>query len=148
MRPPETYDGKGTFAAAGDKIKSAKGDVGITNDGNKTNYTLSNGELGIELFGQTIEVKGVTYKDGKIEADAAKLKLNLTNPITGEDNITASGTIVNPSVDEAGFKFVSAHLATSDIVLPRWFEIYSPLKLMRPPKPMMAKEHLLRQVTK
>ena len=115
---PETYDGKGTFAAAGDKIKSAKGDVGITNDGNKTNYTLSNGELGIELFGQTIEVKGVTYKDGKIEADAAKLKLNLTNPITGEDNITASGTIVNPSVDEAGFKFVSAHLATSDIVLP------------------------------
>ena len=74
--------------------------------------------MGIELFGQTIEVKGVTYKDGKIEADAAKLKLNLTNPITGEDNITASGTIVNPSVDEAGFKFVSAHLATSDIVLP------------------------------
>ena len=85
MRPPETYDGKGTFAAAGDKIKSAKGDVGITNDGNKTNYTLSNGELGIELFGQTIEVKGVTFDSKSLIVGDANVQISV--PIPGMESL-------------------------------------------------------------
>ena len=82
---PETYDGKGTFAAAGDKIKSAKGDVGITNDGNKTNYTLSNGELGIELFGQTIEVKGVTFDSKSLIVGDANVQISV--PIPGMESL-------------------------------------------------------------
>ena len=82
---PETYDGKGTFAAAGDKIKSAKGDVGITNDGNKTNYTLSNGELGIELFGQTIEVKGVTFDSKSLIVGDPNVQISV--PIPGMESL-------------------------------------------------------------
>ena len=82
---PETYDGKGTFAAASENIKSAEGTVGITNDGTKTNYTLSNGELGIELFGQTIEVKDVTFDSKSLIVGDANVQISV--PIPGMESL-------------------------------------------------------------
>ena len=120
IKQDESYNGQGDFSVTpGDIIKDASGKVSVSRAAGKdakTNYTLSNGALGVAFLGQTIAIAGVNYDSKadatKVSADTAVLNLDFNNPI-GAGDVKATGTITKPHVSSKGFGFEKANVVSN-----------------------------------